>query len=193
MFNEIISDTTTISLELMSGWSSVENGFFFDQDLPMIVSTLRVQLNRSKKEVNKKDLAFLSNREFPIALKPKNKHTKGVKMFYTRDTRQQHNTIKRPRNKFILARTILSKVVKAQSTELTNDDTSRIISWVSFNGWIFHYKKTNNLYRFGRIVLVSFRDISIIYRLLKNSGTAFTILNIPSHQRQKQMVLLIKS
>lgn len=132
MFNEIISDTATISLELVNVWSPLEDGLFCEHDLSIIVSTLKVQLKSSKKEVQEKDLAFLSNREFPIALKPKQTNIKGEKVFYTRDAKQRHNTTKRPRNKFILARTILSKVVKAQSTELTNDDTSRIISWVSF-------------------------------------------------------------
>lgn len=101
----------------------------------MILSELAFQLEREDSNGT-----LLNKANFPVVVPPKepqtfsgnnivtvsknvNGETVTAKNFAT------NNNISRPRNKFILARNILSKVVK-NCENLSTDDTSRIVSKV---------------------------------------------------------------
>jgi hypothetical protein len=113
----------------MSGIYMVKEG---NQNLEeKVLASLSFQLAPSEKNT-----CFLKSKEFPIALKPESlvkaqggREIKYANSHQVRDSGVQI-AIPRPRNRFILARSILSKIITSRYS-CSTDDTSRIISVVS--------------------------------------------------------------
>jgi hypothetical protein len=96
-----------------------------------VLASLSFQLAPSEKSIS-----FLKSKEFPIALKPESlvKAQGGRQIHYANSHQLRasglQTAIPRPRNRFILARSILSKIITSRYS-CSTDDTSRIISVVS--------------------------------------------------------------
>lgn len=114
-----------------------------------VLTSLSVQLNMTSQ-----DPEFLKQKQFPVAMKPKNlivsmaghRISSNIASGRTSAARSLdfRKSIPRPRNKFIIARTMLSKLVKT-GYSCNTDDKSKIISIVSCS--IYFYEVVTDRYQ----------------------------------------------